>query len=98
MATIENPQITMTELNALEELVKENKAQSEDYERLNSYLNFLGFGNYLISRLKQSNINSFEDFIYIRKKGRQPLGDTNMIVGSVLGVISFLRKHISGKL
>ncbi len=95
MPTMENPQITLVELDRLEEQIKKNTALPKDYERLDKYLNFLGFENYLISKLRQSNVESFREFISRRKLGNS--SNLNVLVGGVLGVLSFLRKYISGK-
>lgn len=96
MSIIENPKISIEELNKLEERIKQNNAGPNDYDLLDSYLSFLGVKNYIITRLREKNINSYEDFIYQRKTSQNSA--VNMLVGGILGVVSYLRKHISGKL
>lgn len=96
MSAIENPKISIDELNKLEELIKENRAKFEDYSLLDNYLSFLGIDNFILSKLRDNKIDGYEDFIYQRKSFSS--SSLNMLVGSVLGVISVLKKHISGKL
>jgi hypothetical protein len=95
MSEIENPKLSIGQLNELEDLVKNNKAKAEDYEKLDNYLSFLGIDNFILGKLKESRIDSYEDFIFERKNNN---GKLSLLVGSVLGVISTLKKHISGKL
>ncbi len=96
MNEIRNPILTISQLNELKDLVKDNKARAEDYEKLDDHLSYLGIDNYIIGKFKESGIDSYEDFIYERKNNTS--SRINFLVGSVYGVISTLKKHISGKL
>jgi len=95
MSTIENPKMSVDDLNKLEELIKANKAKSEDYESLDKYLTFLGVSNFFLNKLNENKIDGYADFIYQRKIA--PSSTLNMLVGAGLGIISVLKKHISGK-
>lgn len=96
MSTIENPKMTIEDLNNAEESIKANKAKAEDYERLDKYISFIGApDNFLLNKLKESNVDGYEDFIYQRRVA--PSSNLNMLVGTALGVISILKKHVSGK-
>src|ERR1700733_9243186 len=90
--TIENPKISIEELNLAEEKIKNNSATNIDYENLDKYLAFIGFGNYILNKLKEKRVNNYNEFIYLRKNKNVHSGDINMLVGSALGVVSVLKK------
>lgn len=96
MNTIENPNVSIEYLNELEPLIKENKAKPKDYEILDNYLSFLGVENFILNKLKDNRINSYQEFIHLRKTKSDSA--INTLVGVVFGVISTLKKYISGKL
>ncbi|MES2372203.1 MAG: hypothetical protein V4557_06465 [Bacteroidota bacterium] len=96
MSAVENPKISLQDLNDLEDRIKNNRATSEDYSVLDNYLSFLGVKNYILSTLEKHRINGYEEFIDQRKNYSS--SEINMLVGSVLGVISTLKKYITGKL
>ena len=96
MGTIENPKISIEDLNNMEKRIKENTATSIDYKKLDDYLSFLGIKNYIITKLHSSKIDDYQDFIYQRTNKNS--SELNKLVGSVLGVISYIKNHILGKL
>ncbi|MFZ6024241.1 MAG: hypothetical protein ACOYVG_07265 [Bacteroidota bacterium] len=96
IAEIENPQMSLIDLSSIEDKVKDNTATSTEYESLDKYLSFLGVENYILNALNKSLIRSYEEFITQRKNSNN--SDINLLVGTVLGVISILKKHITGKL
>jgi hypothetical protein len=96
MNTIENPKLSISDLNRLEDLVKNNTAKVEDYELMDNYLTFLGINDFFLTKLKENDIEGYADFIYRRKSGSS--STINLLVGTALGVLSVLRKHILGKL
>jgi hypothetical protein len=96
MSTIENPQITLLELDKLEDKIKDNSASKDDYARIDYYTTFLiGVRDFFLNKLKESRITSYEDFIYQRKK--QSSSELNVLVGTALGMISVLKKYVTGK-
>jgi hypothetical protein len=96
MSTIENPQITLLELDKLEDKIKDNSATRDDYIRIDYYIKFLtGVLDFFLNKLKENKIPSYEDFIYQRKK--QSSSELNVLVGTALGMISVLKKYVTGK-
>lgn len=95
--TIENPKLSIDDLNTIEDKIKKNSAVTTDYEILDNYLSFIGVDNYILNKLREKRINNYNEFINLRKNKNSD-GDINMLVGSVLGVISILKDFVAGKL
>lgn len=93
---VENPHLSIEDLSEMEYAIRQNLADIEVYKALDDYLSFIGVGNYILSALKDNSISGYAQFIDERKK--QPRTEINILVGSVLGVVSVLKKYISGKL
>lgn len=96
MATIENIQYTLNELNSLEIKVKENTASAEEYEKIDKFLNTQGISEIsVINKIIEMRFSSYEDYIYQRKINNSATSD---VTGTALGIISALKKFISNTL
>lgn len=99
MAQIENPQLTIESLGILEKKIELNTAMPEDYKRLDGYLTSIGLKPYVIEVLKEYEFNSYEEYILERKKSyelKERITEST-ILGTILGIISGLKKYIQGK-
>ncbi len=94
--TINNPQLDVNILHQLKQKILNNSATAEDYETLDFFLSSIGFKNYILNKLIQNGINSYQEFIDERKK---PLGQKNttvdgVLLGNILGTIPVLLNFI----
>ena len=91
-----NPKYTISELNILEDKVRNNSAIPEDYKKLDDYLLFLGMHNrYIQSKLREEFIEDYSDFVYKRRKHLFE-HSLSILIGNVLGAIFIIKSHISG--
>jgi hypothetical protein len=96
MSAIENPKMSMADLNKIEDAIKSNHATADIYQSLDNYLSFIGVKeNFFLNKLKENNIDDYDDFI--RQRGRRPSSTLNVLVGVALGIVSSLKTYISGK-
>jgi hypothetical protein len=98
--TEENPKLDKATLALLNKKISQNEASVNDYKLLDYYLSsFLG-KDYILNKLKENNIYSFEEYILERSR---PIGIKNRavdgaILGSILGSITVLDKFISNEI
>ncbi len=96
MSTVENPKMTLADLAKIEGDIRLNKADGEVYRRLDNYLRFIGNADdYFLNRLREGGILSYEDFI--NQRTRPSNYQIPYLVGIAMGVVSTIRKYISGK-
>ena len=96
MSAIENPKMSMADLNKIEDAIKSNHATADTYQSLDNYLSFIGVKeNFFLNKLKENNIDDYDDFI--RQRTRRPSSPLNVLVGVALGIVSSLKTYISGK-
>jgi hypothetical protein len=93
--TIENPTYTLDELIVLEKKVTNNIASIADYNKIDDILNSMGLQNIIKEKMRESGIISYADYLVERKLNKI---DTSTITGTILGVISALKRTLTNKL
>ncbi len=94
MTEVENPQLTLERLEILEKRFDSNIATNKDYALIDDYLVAMGVEPYIINKLKDKGIISYDDFLAEKKK---PASERNIIfeaevLGGILGIISALKR------
>lgn len=91
MAEIENISLSRSDLGVLEQKITNNQASALDYEKLDKFLEALGLTSYILSRIKDYNMGSYEEFVLkLNGANENPVSQAN-IKGAALGVISALK-------
>lgn len=95
--TEENPKLEKPLLSLLSKKILQNTATADEYKRLEYFLSPFFGKDFLMNRIKEFNIYSFEEYILERSK---PIAQKNRavdgaILGTILGSISVLDKYIS---
>lgn len=91
MAEIENVNLTKTDLGILEQKIINDQAVAEDYEKLDKFLVALGLTGHILNRIKEFNMNSYEEYV-LRLNGHDKNSPSQAnIKGAALGVISALK-------
>jgi hypothetical protein len=100
--TIENPKLDVDTLSILKKKIETNEAKVKDYEILDYFLSSPGFDykNFILERLKEYNIHSYEEYILERKKSFEfrNRAVNGFALGTILGAISALEKYITNKI
>lgn len=100
MMTVPNPKLDIETLSLIKKKIEMNEASSKDYETLDYFLSSFGYKNFILDRLKEYEILSYEEYILERKKSFD-LRNRNVngaALGTILGAISALEKYITNKL
>lgn len=93
MTSINNETFSVEELSLFEQKVEMGILEVNDYKRLNTFLTQLGLTDYLLNRLKELNIYSFEEYVLAIKNERNSMLEAKF-KGSVFGVISVLKSFV----
>ncbi len=92
---IENPKISLDLLNNIESKIKDSKETPEDLELLNYFISSVE-KDYIISKMRDNGINSYESYLSERKKTYDKQNSNiPFIVGYLMAVISHLKKSIT---
>jgi hypothetical protein len=98
--TEENPKLDISTLSLLNKKIQLNSATGDDYKMLDYFLSpFFGI-DFVLNKLKENNIYSYEEYIIERTK---PISQKNravdgLILGTIMGAISVLEKYISNQI
>ncbi len=98
--TEENPKLEKSFLSLLTKKIMLNSATVEDYRKLDYFLSTFIGKDFILSKLREYDIFSYEEYILERSK---PIALKNRavdgaILGSILGSISVLEKIISNEI
>ena len=88
-----NQNLTLELLDSLERKIRDNELTEKDLDTIEYYLNFT-HPKYLTELLKDKNIFSFKDFIRERSKLENRNPHIELLVGNLLGIISYLRNNL----
>lgn len=91
MAEIDNTSLTRTDLGLLEQKILSNQATANDYDRVDKFLNALGLSSYILNKIKEYNMNSYEEYILSLNNSNSNLTYSANIKGAALGAISALK-------
>ncbi len=95
MMAVDNPVLSLKNLNDLEDKINSNVATVNDYEELDFFIAAVG-GNkdYIKSAIVSNGFNDFYQYIKIKNENpdgkKIPLG---IVSGTVLGAIAFLKSY-----
>jgi hypothetical protein len=98
--TEQNPKLDNITLSLFKNKMQMNTASVEDYKILDYFLSpYFGDG-YILNKLKENKIFSYEEYILERTK---PISQKNravdgVILGAILGTISVLEKYMSNQI
>jgi|GEM_PF-5413043 len=95
MMAVDNPILSLKNLNDLEDKVNNNTAIVQDYEEIDFFISAVG-GNkdYIKNTVIQNGFNDFYQYIKIRNEN--PEGkkvQLGIISGTILGAIAFLKSY-----
>ncbi|RAJ80024.1 hypothetical protein CLV59_105131 [Chitinophaga dinghuensis] len=94
MENYNNPTISLEDLNIFEQKVNQGTISQEDLELINKFMTSIGLQNFLLDKLRELNVLSFEEYV-LKVTGRD--NDSTLearLRGTVLGVISALRTYL----
>jgi hypothetical protein len=93
----ENPYFDIPALNILEQRFIQKLANESDLERLDQFMNGLGFKDYILGKFKSKGILSYEEYIISRNDPNDPNRKvvSNTLLGVILGSINALKKILT---
>lgn len=95
MMSVENPILSLKNLNDIETRIKDNTALSSEYEEIDLLVSSIGgTKNYLKDALMNNGFRSFDEF----KSQRSEATDLNKVrtsrmLGTITGTIEFLKAY-----
>jgi hypothetical protein len=96
----QNPKLDVETLSLIKKKIEENEASPEDYKNLDYFLSSFGYKNFILERLKEYHIHSYEEYILERKKSFafRNRAVNGSALGVIFGAISTLEKYITNKI
>ena len=98
--TEQNPKLDIITLSLFKKKIQMNTATPDDYKTLDYFLSSFFGNDFLLKKLKENDIYSFEEYIIERTK---PISQKNrsvdgVILGTIMGSISVLEKYMSNQI
>ena len=94
MQIYNNPTFTFGELCLIEQKIKNNIYDVNDLKLLNDCLSGIGVNNFLLEKLCENGIYSFEEFIIRANGNDKGMSIISNFKGNILGVIDILKLKI----
>ena len=98
--TEQNPKLDIITLSLFKKKIQMNTATANEYKTLDYFLSSFFGDDFLLKRLKENEIYSYDEYIIERTK---PISQKNRavdgaILGTIMGSISVLEKYMSNQI
>ncbi len=96
----ENLNITIDELNKIEERIEANTAKLKEYKIIESYVTSFMGENYFSEKLFENNFKDLETFINDRENSKDIKNYVrqSVIIGVLKAIINHYKKYLQGKI
>jgi hypothetical protein len=97
---LKNPSLTVETLNEIRNKLDSNRLTADDLEVLDGFLSSIGARNFIINKMRDSGIFSYNDFIIQIKTPYEYQNPAvrGSVLGSILGAISTLKDYAKDNL